>query len=330
MIIKIILLLILILINGIFSATEIAFLSLNKYELKKEIKKGNKKALKIRNLLNDSSTFLSAIQIAITLSGFLASAFAAESFASEISEKINISIIAPETLTNILVILITLILSYITLVFGELIPKKIGLASGKKIAFAMIEPINTVIKIFKPFIFILKVTVDFFTKLLKIEKQTENSEEELKNNIVDSELEELEKNLLFNVFEFNDTTIKQIMTPKSDAIFINTSDSKETIIEKLKTHKYTRFPVIENEKIIGVLNIKDMILNHQEGKKIKNYIRNLIPLNSDMVIDDAFLLLRSKHEAMAKVMENKECIGIITMEDIVEEIVGEIYDEYDE
>lgn len=330
MIIKILLLLLLIIINGIFSATEIAFLSLNKYELKKEIKKGNKKAIKIRDLLNDSSTFLSAIQIAITLSGFLASAFAAESFASEISEKLNISFIDPESLTNILVILITLILSYITLVFGELVPKKIGLAYSKKIAFSMVEIINTVIKVFKPFIFILRVTVDFFTRILKIKKQTENSEEELKNNIIDSELEELEKNLLFNVFEFNDTTLKQIMTPINEAIFIDTSDNKETIIEKLKTYKYTRFPVIENEKIIGVINIKDMILNRQEGNTIKKYIRNLIPLNSNMVIDDAFLLLRSKHEAMAKVIENKECIGIITMEDIVEEIVGEIYDEYDD
>ena len=126
MIIKILLLLLLIAINGIFSATEIAFRSLNKYELKKEIQKGNKRASKIRDLLNASSTFLSAIQIAITLSGFLASAFAAESFASEISEILNISLMGQESLTNILVIVITLILSYITLVFGELVGEKIG------------------------------------------------------------------------------------------------------------------------------------------------------------------------------------------------------------
>ena len=116
MIIKIILLLILILVNGIFSATEIAFLSINKYKLSKEIKNKNKKAIKIAELLKDSSTFLSAIQIAITLSGFLASAFAAENFASEIADIITISTISKETLTSILVVIITIILSFFTLV----------------------------------------------------------------------------------------------------------------------------------------------------------------------------------------------------------------------
>ena len=144
MIIKIIILIILILINGVFSATEIAFLSLSKYELNKELKKGNKKAEKIRNLLNDSSSFLSAIQISITLSGFLASAFAAESFASELSNIISIDFISKETLTTILIVLITIILSYFTLVFGELVPKKIGLAYTKKISFSMfIRPLLT-------------------------------------------------------------------------------------------------------------------------------------------------------------------------------------------
>lgn len=328
MIFKILLLIILIFVNGIFSATEIAFLSLNKYDLKKEIKKGNKKALKILNLLNDSSTFLSAIQIAITLSGFLASAFAAESFASELSAIINISFMDKELLTSILVVLITIILSYFTLVFGELIPKKVGMIYSKKISFMMVGIIDIVIKVFKPFILVLKFSVEFVMKLLRIKKVKENNEEELKNNIEDSELEELEKSLLFNVFEFNDTTVKEVMTKKSDVIFINLDDNKQDIINTLKKYKYTRFPVIDGNKIIGLLNIKDMIINYHKGSNIKEYVRKLVSLDSNVVIDDAFLLLRSKHEVMAKVMKDGECIGIVTMEDIVEELVGEIYDEY--
>ena len=147
MLIKILLLLVLILINGVFSATEIAFLSINKYKLSKEIKKKNKKAMKIAELLKDSSTFLSAIQIAITLSGFLASAFAAEGFASELSNIIKISFLSKETLSSILVVLITLILSYFTLVLGELVPKKIGLAYANKISFSMVSIIDIVINI---------------------------------------------------------------------------------------------------------------------------------------------------------------------------------------
>ena len=145
MIFKILLLIVLVLINGVFSATEIAFLSINKYKLSKEIKNGNKKAIKIAALLKDSSTFLSAIQILITLSGFLASAFAAENFASELSSLISITFISKETLTNILIILITIILSYFTLVFGELVPKKIGLAYSLEISFKMVNIIDIVI-----------------------------------------------------------------------------------------------------------------------------------------------------------------------------------------
>lgn len=326
MILKILLLAILILINGVFSATEIAFLSLNKYDLNKEIKKGNKKAKKILNLLNDSSTFLSAIQIAITFSGFLASAFAAESFASELSEIINISFLDKITLTTILLVLITMILSYFTLVFGELIPKKLGLAYSKKISFAMVDIINLVIKVFKPFIVVLRATVDFILKLFKIKKINLNNEDEIKSNIADSELEELEKSLLFNVFDFNDTTLKEIMTKKEDVKFINITDDSKTIINKLKKYKFTRFPVVEHNKIIGFINIKDMIMNKEND--VKKSVRKLRHLDCNIPIDDAFLLLRSKHEVMAVVEENNTYIGIVTLEDIIEEIVGEVYDEY--
>jgi len=328
MIFKILILIILIVVNGIFSATEIAFLSLNKFELKKEIKNNNKKATKILNLLNDSSTFLSAIQIAITLSGFLASAFAAENFASELSSVINISFINKTTLTNILVILITVILSYFTLVFGELVPKKIGMAYSKKISFTMIGPIEIIIKIFKQFINILKSSVDYIIKIFKIKKAIQKDEDEIKNNIEDTELEKLEKNLLYNVFEFNDTTIKEIMTKKKDVIAIDTNEETSSIIKKLKKYKYTRFPVTKNGEMIGLINIKDMIINYKQNQNIKDNIRKLISLESNTIIDDAFLLLRSKHEVMAQVTENNKFIGIITIEDIVEELVGEIYDEY--
>lgn len=328
MILKILLLIILIFVNGVFSATEIAFLSLNKYKLKKMCDKGNKKALKIRTLLNDSSTFLSSIQIAITLSGFLASAFAAESFASELSNIINISFLDKGTLTSILVIIITMILSYFTLVFGELVPKKIGLVYSEKISFGMVNIIQVIIKVFKPFILVLKYSVDFIIKLLKIKPLKESDEDSLKNNISDIELDELEKNIMLNTFNLDDTKVKKIMTKLDKMIYIDVSDSKEVIVDKLRKYKFTRFPVIENNEIIGLLNIKDMIINHKENNNIKDYVRNMMVIDSSMIIDDAFLLLKSNREVMAMVVENDIVLGIITIEDIVEEIVGEIYDEY--
>lgn len=330
MLIKILLLLILILINGVFSATEIAFLSINKYKLSKEIKKNNKKAIKIAELLHDSSTFLSAIQIAITLSGFLASAFAAENFASELSGILNISIISKETVTTILVVMITIILSYFTLVLGELVPKKIGLAYSEKIAFKMVGVIDIVIKVCKPFIVILRGSTDGIVKLLKIKKKATNIEDDLKNSITDSNLEELEKQLLLNVFEFNDTTIDKVMTPKETVITIDINSSKEEILKIIKEHKFTRFPITDGDNIIGVLNVKDLVIKHNETFHLKDYIRKITTLKDTMIIDDAYLYLNSNYEVIAKVEKDGKYIGIITLEDIIEELVGNVFDEYDQ
>lgn len=329
MLLKISLLIILILINGLFSASEMAFLSLNKYELSKELKKGNKKAPKVLNLLNNSSTFLSAIQIAITFSGFLASALAAESFASEIAAYLNITLLSQTALTNILIVLITIVLSYFTLVFGELIPKKIGLFYSKKISFAMVDIINIVITIFKPFIFILKSSVDFFSNLLGIKDKKIMDEDNIKSNIVDANLEEFEKDLLFKVFEFNDKTVKEAMTPKKDIIAITLQTQIDEVVDIIKRHKYTRLPVYDKDEIIGFINMKDFIIKGKSNDiNIKDYVRKIPKVKSSMIIDDAFLYLNSNHEAMAKVMEDNKCIGIVTIEDILEEVMGSITDEY--
>lgn len=330
MILKILVLIILILVNGIFSATEIAFLSINKYKLNKEVKKGNKKALKIVNLLNDSSAFLSAIQVSITLSGFLSSAFAAESFASELASKIDISILSQNTLTTILIIVITIVLSYFTLVFGELVPKKIGIANPDKISYFMVDIIYTVIWFFKPFIKILTLSTRLIEKLFRIEKQTKEIEDELKDTIIDSNLEELEKKLLLNVFEFNDVTIKDVMTPINKVISINVNDTPEEMFTKISKSKFTRFPIEKNGKILGILNIKDIILGKDKDFNIYKYLRKVEKLDSKTIIDDAFMLLNGNYEAMAIVKENGEYIGIVTIEDIIEHILGNVFDEYDQ
>lgn len=331
MLIKILVLVVLIFINGIFSATEIAFLSLNKYKLNQEVKKNNKKAIKIVNLLNDSSTFLSAIQVAITLSGFLASAFAADSFASEIATYINISFITQEALTTILIVVITIILSYFTLIFGELVPKKVGLAYPEKISYTMVDVICFVITFFRPFISILKASTDLLEKILKIKKKEEKIEEELKDTIVDSNLEELEKKMLLKVFEFNDVTIKDIMTKKDKVVSINVNDTREEAATKIRKSKFTRFPVIKDNKVLGIINIKDIILDSNKDREysVYRYLRKVEKLDAKTIIDDAFLLLNSNYEAMAIVKENNEYIGIVTVEDILEHIVGNVFDEYD-
>lgn len=327
--IRILLLVVLILINGIFSATEIAFLSINKYKLAKEVKKNNKKAKKIVNLLGNTSSFLSAIQIAITLSGFLASAFAAESFAQELASIIVIDFISEETLTTILVVLITCVLSYFTLVFGELVPKKIGLAKADKIAYRMVGVINVILVVFKPVIKLLQVSTDIVTRLIGIKQKKANQEDDIKNSIIDSGLEDFEKQILLNVFEFNDSKVRDVMTPKEEVIFLDLNDSPALLRDKIVKHKYTRYPVVENEKVIGILNVKDIIVNNKKTFDLKSYVRKVGTLDSEMIIDDAFMYLNSVYEPFAVVVENKEYVGIVTIEDIIENVIGEVFDEYD-
>lgn len=327
--IRILLLVVLILINGIFSATEIAFLSINKYKLAKEVKKNNKKAKKIVNLLGNTSSFLSAIQIAITLSGFLASAFAAESFAQELASIIVIDFISEETLTTILVVLITCVLSYFTLVFGELVPKKIGLAKADKIAYRMVGVINVILVVFKPVIKLLQVSTDIVTRLIGIKQKKANQEDDIKNSIIDSGLEDFEKQILLNVFEFNDSKVRDVMTPKEEVIFLDLNDSPALLRDKIVKHKYTRYPVVENEKVIGILNVKDIIVNNKKTFDLKSYVRRVGTLDSEMIIDDAFMYLNSVYEPFAVVVENKEYVGIVTIEDIIENVIGEVFDEYD-
>lgn len=330
MFIKILILLFLIFINGIFSASEMAYLNISKYELNKKLKKKDKKAKKIVDLMHDESAFLSTIQIAITFSGFLASAFAAESFAGELASIIKVSFLSEATLTSILVVVITLILSYFTLVFGELLPKKIGLCYPEKIAFMTIDLMTITKTIFKPFIKLLTVSVDYIIKLFNIYEEVDDAEGEIKDTIVDSDLEEFEKKLLINVFEFNDTTVKEVMTPAKDVITIDINEDLDSVLEKIKTYKYTRIPVLNKNKVIGLLNMKDLIIKNRDSFDVRFYLRKVSKLDHKTIIDDAFLYLRSKHEMMAIVEENKEFIGVVTIEDIVEEVVGNMFDEYDE
>ena len=194
----------------------------------------------------------------------------------------------------------------------------------------MVDILYFVIKVFKPFIKILKLSTDFCEKILKIKKIEEPIEEELKDTIIDSNLEELEKKLLLNVFEFNDITIKDVMTKKEDVITIDVNASKEEILEKITKYKYTRFPIEKNNKIIGILNIKDLIISNEQNLKITKYLRKVKYLDSKTIIDDAFLLLNSNYESIAIVKENNEYIGIVTIEDIIEEIIGNVFDEYDD
>ena len=331
MIIRIILMLVLILINGILSASEIAFLSLDKYTLEN---KKNKKAKKISKMLKDESNFLSTIQIGITFAGFLASAFASETF-TEYLIDLGFFIINEDITESILMIIITLILSYITLVFGELVPKKIGRSNPTKIAYATINIITIINKFFYPLIILLTKSTDFICKILKIkERQDTLTEKDIKRMIITGNkegiVEEKEKEYILNIFEFNDKNAIKIMTPKDKVITLNINDDKKTIISKISKTHFTRFPVINDGKVLGFINVKDFLYMQKDNKdvKLKDIIHPCLSFNTKDKIDDIFRIMQEKHELFSIIKDKDEFVGILTMEDAIEEIVGNIEDEY--
>ena len=334
MVYNLLLLIILIAINGIFSASELAFLKINKYELKRGIKMHDKKAIRIDKILSDQSAFLSTIQISITLAGFLASAFAADYFADYFLQIINISFLSSSTLRTILVIIITFILSYVTLIFGELVPKKIAINNPYKIACLFIGLISFVKTFFSPLIKLLTLSTNFICKIFKIkENEDKITEDEIKKIILlgntEGVIEEKEKDYILNIFNFNDIEVEKIMTKKEDVVMININDDMKNILSTIKESKYTRFPVYDKNEIIGILNVKDFILNYNELKDLRSIVRTVNKYEYTEKIDDVFRMMQKNNESISLIYNKKEMVGIVTIEDAIEEIVGNIFDEYD-
>ena len=334
MVYNLLLLIILIAINGIFSASELAFLKINKYELKNKIKIHDKKAIQINKILSDQSAFLSTIQISITLAGFLASAFAADYFADYFLQIINISFISSSTLRTILVIIITFILSYVTLIFGELVPKKIAINNPYKIACLFIGLISFVKTFFSPLIKLLTLSTNFICKIFKIkENEDKITEDEIKKIILlgntEGVIEEKEKDYILNIFNFNDIEVEKIMTKKEDVVMIDINDDMKNILSTIKESKYTRFPVYDKKEIIGILNVKDFILNYNELKDLRSIVRTVNKYEYTEKIDDVFRMMQKNNESISLIYNKKEMVGIVTIEDAIEEIVGNIFDEYD-
>ena len=341
MIVELLLLVVLIGINALFAASEIAFLSLNRNKVEKEAKNGNKKYIKIKKILENPSSFLATIQIGITLAGFLASAFAAETFADYIVDKLSYLDISVAVLETVTLIVITLILSYFTLVFGELVPKRIAMAHSDKIAKLMANSINILAKVAYPFVWILTRSTNFVCRLFSVKEKDESkiTEEDIKLMVAEGlskgAIEKGEKELIDNIFKFNDTTIENIMTKREDIVAVDVNDSSQNIINIIRKEKYTRMPVYYDEldSIVGILNVKDIIVSYPsiKGKTldIRDIMRNPYFVNYSDNIDDVFKDMQEKRIAMAIVMDKKKVVGVVTIEDMLEEIVGNIFDEYD-
>jgi len=342
MISRLIVLVILIGINAFFAATELAFISLNDSKIERQAKDGNKKAKQIRKMLKEPTRFLSTIQIGITLAGFLSSAFAADAFASELAPILNNWIkIGIDTWNNISIIIITLILSYFSLVFGELVPKRLAMRNSEKIAFASIGIIKFIYAITAPFVKLLTWSTNVVSKMFGVTGTEEEvvTEEEIRMMVDVGEekgsIEENEKELINNVFEFNDKVVSEVMIHRKEIYAIDVKSDIGDILTELKEYKYSRIPVYEEniDNIIGMLYIKDFLAYAYLKKeaKIKKLMREVYFVPENKPINELFKELQRNKQQIAIVLdEYGGTAGLITMEDIIEELVGNIFDEYDD
>jgi len=338
---ELIILIILTFINAILAMSEVAYLSVNKSKVALHAKKGDKKAIKVQKILENSGTVLATIQIGITFAGFFASAFAADAYADAIVSKFVFLKIDLNVLRKIVVVLITVILSYFNLVFGELFPKNIAIYHPEKITYFMAGTLNIMSKIFSPFVWILTKSTALLCKIFNVRADLKEkiTEEDIKLMIFEGykegTIENDEKNYIYNVFSFNDKKIKEIMIPKEDIIALNVDSDTKEILNTIKQSKRSRIPVYFEtiDNIVGILNIKDLLVSHanKEAIHLKDILRTPVYVNETAIIDDVFKYMQKEQQALLIVTdEHHKVTGLVTLEDIVEEIVGEIYDEYEQ
>ncbi|MER2040501.1 hemolysin family protein [Desemzia incerta] len=338
--VQIILIVVLTAINALFAAAEMAFVSLDKGKINEKAINGDKKAKNVLKLLGNSDNFLSTIQVAITLAGFLNSASAATSLANRFMPLLG-DIPGASTIA---VVIVTIIISYITLVFGELFPKTVALQRSESVALGTAGIILAVQKVMMPFVKLLSLSTNMLKKITPIEFSEE--EEKMTRDEFRSYLEQSQKDEAIDIGEFSmlkgvlslDTKMaKEVMVPRTDTFMIDYDDGNEENIPKLLDIPYSRVPVYFEDKdnIIGIIHVKNLLRESRNRNideiDLKDILNEPLFVPETIYIDDLIYELRKTRNQMAVLNdEYGGVVGVVTLEDVVEEIVGDIDDEYDE
>ncbi len=342
---KLLLLFVLVIINAFFAMSEIAIISLNDNVVDKQAEDGNKKAQKVKKLTENPSNFLSTIQIGVTLAGFLTSASASSSFADMLSKKlVALGTPIPESVINgISIVLITIIMSYFSLVLGELAPKRMAMQKPEKIAYSVVGILLVVKTLTSPFVKILSASTNVIVKLCGFDPNANEesvTEEEIRMMVdVGQEkgvIEDIQKEMIDNIFDFDDIDVSDIMTHRTDMFAVEDTDSLEEVVSISIEHGYSRIPVFHEDpdNIIGIVYIKDLLKyissSLPKNKGPKDVMREAYYVPFSKNCGALFNEMCEKRVQMAVVVdEYGGTAGIVTMEDLLEAIVGNIQDEYD-
>lgn len=336
---------ILIAINAFFAATEIAVISLNPNKLRKLVDEKSKTAAKLLQMVEEPAGFLSTIQVGITLAGFLASAFAAENFSDPLVDWIvndlGFTLLSRAAVDTIIVVLITIVLSYFMLIFGELVPKRVAMLKSMQVAKMACSVISVLAVVMRPVVWLLSVSTNGVLRLfgLKTAAQEESvTKEEIQMMVDEGEekgtIDPEEKELIQNIFDFDETPVREAMTHSVDVEAIQLEDSQEEILALIKSTGLSRFPVYgeDLDDIKGTLSTRTYLLNLQseQPKPLEELLRPAYFVPESIHIDELFRdMQRNKLHFAVVVGEYGETSGIVTMEDLLEQLVGNIYDEFD-
>lgn len=336
---------ILIAINAFFAAAEIALVSLSESKLRHQAEEGDKRAAKLLKMVLEPSGFLSTIQIAITLAGFLGSAFAADHFAEPLVHLFvdtwGWAFLSRSACHTICVVLITLILSYFTLVLGELVPKRIAMKKPESISRAVSDLILGIAVLLKPIVWLLTKSVNGVLRLFGVDPAAEEeqvTEDEIRMLVDMGEekgaIETNERDMIENIFEFNNMAAVDCMTHRTDMVALHVDDSPEEVLKVICDSGKSRFPVYEEDldDILGTVTTRDFLLALSTGEKktLRDILRPAYFVPESVRTDVLFREMQGKKTHLAIVVdEYGGTSGLITMEDLLEEIVGNIDDEYD-
>lgn len=327
-------------VNAFFACAEMAIVSVNKNKVNRMAESGNKKAVLVKELLKEPTRFLSTIQVAITLAGFFASASAATGISKHLGgllEKLHIPYGE-----SISLVAVTILLSYFTLVFGELVPKRVALQRAEAISMFAVRPIIVISKIASPFIKLLSASTNLVLRILGMhheELEEKVSEEEIRSMIevgrANGVFNEYEKDMIESIFEFDDKIAREIMTSRTDVYALDI-DEPLNVDEMLET-RHSRIPVYQEniDRIIGILYVKEYILEARkvgfDKVSLKELLHKPYMVPETKNIDELFKELQHSKQYIAVLIDEYGGFsGIVTIEDLVEEVMGDIEDRGDE
>lgn len=327
---ELLIILALILVNGLFSMSEISVVSSRKSKLDAQAKKGNKTARQILNVAENPDNFLSTVQIAITAVGLITGMYSGESLREPLGNFIERFGVDPYSAEAIARVVIILVITYVTLVLGELFPKKLGMNSPEKISGIIIKPMNLLTKLFYPFVWLLSVSTQALTSIFGIKKHNNTvTEEEIKSMINDSteggEIQEVEQDIVDRVFSLGDRDISSLMTHRTEFEWLDVDDVLSSIKEKLARKIHYIYPVADKtlDKIVGVVYLKDLFKNTDNNKTIKDIMRQPQYLHESVSVYDALETFKENKIHYALIIDEFGMVeGMVTMNDILESLVG--------